>query len=580
MIDPYRMIVVNLIASISLLSGILIYRFIYPRKRMNFLFILILVSLLPLISMLRKGTYESGDLNIHTGFAISFYESLTDGNFIPRWSSQIIYGYGYPLFIFVYPLPYYLASLFHFLGFTFINSFKLILAFSFMASGIGMYFFIKEELKNKFSAFTAALTYLFSPYHLVDMHFRVSVGETAAFAVLPFCFLAIRKMSNKVTFLWFFLSSLSVALLVLSHQAISLTSFPFLITYCLYLWTTKNKKNFKHLFAYMFSLTIGLLLSSFYWIPVIFESKYINLLTRGNTLFIQPLQLLYSPWKWGLLFQGPNGELSLSVGYVQWFVVVFSVVLFLKIKNTFKEKRLYLISIISFFLLLFMTQSISNSIWLNIPLLRGFQFSYRLLLLISFFISIITGIFIKNIKNKWFFIVLCFITVSTTILNWGNRKTIPELTDQIIQYEFPTSMTKVGDSTTIWVDSNKFTSEKRLVPHIAIIQGKVNVSDISRNSTKHKYLINVLSDKAELKENTLYFPNWIIKVDNNPYPFSFTDPKYPGVITFSLSRGSHLVEVIFMNTLVRSFSMFLSGLTFLGILIYAFVSRKLNFPKL
>src|SRR3989338_3935244 len=124
MIDPYRMIVINFIASFSLLFGILIYKFIYPRGKFNFLFILILISLLPLISMLRKGTYESGDLSIHVGFATSFYESLMDGNFIPRWSSQIIYGYGYPLFIFVYPLPYYMASLLHFLGFTFINFLK------------------------------------------------------------------------------------------------------------------------------------------------------------------------------------------------------------------------------------------------------------------------------------------------------------------------------------------------------------------------------------------------------------------------------------------------------------------------
>jgi len=579
MIDPYRMIVINFIASFSLLFGILIYKFIYPRGKFNFLFILILISLLPLISMLRKGTYESGDLSIHVGFATSFYESLMDGNFIPRWSSQIIYGYGYPLFIFVYPLPYYMASLLHFLGFTFINSFKLILAFSFIASGIGMYLFIKEELKNRFSAFFAALIYLFAPYHLVDTHYRVSIGEALAFAILPFCFLIIRRMSNKIAFLWFFLTSSSIALLVLSHQAISLTSFPFLIAYCLYLWITKNKKKFKNLFAYIFSLVIGLLLSSFYWIPVIFESKYINLLNKGVISFIQPFQLLYSPWRWGLLFQGPSGELSFIVGYVQWFVIILSVVLFLKGKNAFKEKKLYLMSVISFFILLFLTQSISKPLWMNIPLLKGFQFSYRLLLLVAFFVSIISGIVIKNIKNKWFFIVLCFIAISTTILNWGNRKTLPQLNDAVIQYEFPSSMTKVGDSTTIWVDSNKFTSEKRLVQHITVIQGEAKISDILRNSARHKYLINVRSDKADFKENTLYFPNWVVKVNNKPYPFRFTDRAYPGVITFSLNKGSHIVEIIFMNTFVRNFSMLLSALTFLAILIYFFVPKKLNLPK-
>ena len=184
-----------------------------------------------------------------------------------------------------------------------------------------------------------------------------------------------------------------------------------------------------------------------------------------------------------------------------------------------------------------------------------------------------------NNKRIFLFVILCFITVSTTILNWGNRKVIPQLNDQIIQYEFPTSMTKVGNSTTIWVDSNKFTSEKRLAPSIIAIQGDVDVSYISRSSTKHEYLINVLSDKADIKENTLYFPGWIVKVDNNPYSFNYANPSYPGLITFSLNKGFYVVEIIFTNTFVRIFSMLLSGLTFLGIFIYIFIFKKLNFPK-
>src|SRR3989338_7386795 len=152
MTDPYKMILVSFASSILLLIGIIIYRYVYPKRDINLFALLILISILPLISILRKGTYESGDLNIHVGFAASFFESLRDGNFIPRWSSQIIYGYGYPLFLFTYPVPYYLASLFHVFGFTFINSFKIILALSFLSSGAAMYLFIKEELKNRYSA--------------------------------------------------------------------------------------------------------------------------------------------------------------------------------------------------------------------------------------------------------------------------------------------------------------------------------------------------------------------------------------------------------------------------------------------
>ncbi|MEK7572914.1 MAG: 6-pyruvoyl-tetrahydropterin synthase-related protein [Patescibacteria group bacterium] len=575
MLDPYRMVFVNIIASLFLLGGVVFYKFVYPKKNINLLFLLILISLLPVISILRSGTYESGDLTIHTSFAISFYESLMDGNFVPRWSSQMIYGYGYPLFIFVYPLPYYLVSLIHFLGFTFIDSIKIILALSFISSGIGMYLFIKEELRNKFSAFFAALVYLFSPYHLVDLHFRVAIGEILAFAILPFCFLAIKKMSYSITPRWFYFSTISFSLLILSHQAISLISFPFIIVYYLYLWITKNNKKIKYIFFYIFTLVVGLLLSGFYWLPVVMESQYMNLLTKGNISFVPLGELFYSSWKWGFLFQGHKGELSFMVGYVQWFIIIFSIILFIKGKISLKEKKIYLISVISFFILIIMTQSVSSPIWMSVPILRGFEFSYRLLLLISFFISIIAGITMKNVNNRWLLIGLCIVTISITILNWGNRGTIPQLNDQAIKYEFPRNITKVGHSTTIWVNSDKFKSNNRLVPHIIVLQGEANISETFRNSVRHEYLINVISKNALIRENTLYFPGWKLYVDNNIYPINFQNPKYPGIILFDLSPGLHDIEISFEDTPIRKISKLISFVT--GVFLVFYMIK--NFPR-
>lgn len=559
MLDPFRMIVVNLTSSTLLILGIITYKYIFPRRNINLLFLLILVSLLPLISILRTGTYESGDLTRHTGFAMSFYESLRDGNFIPRWSSEIIYGYGYPLFLFVYPLPYYLAALFYSVGFTFIDSIKIILAFSFIASGVTMYLFIKEELKNKFSAFIAALFYLFSPYHLVDLHFRVAIGEVIAFALLPFCFLTIKKMSYKISYQWFFLSAISLFLLILSHQAISLISVPFIIIYSLYLGIKKSKKTVSFISFSIFSLITGALLSCFFWLPVIFEARYTNLLTKGIVSFISLDQLFYSPWRWGLLFQGHEGELSFIIGYVEWFVILFSIFLFFKkLKGRFKEKELYLISLVSFFTLLILTQSFTNPIWMTIPLLNTFQFSFRLILLAAFFMSIITAIVIKNVPNKWLFVILCLFAVSTTMLNWGNRRMLPLLKDSAILYNLPQDMVKVGPGVTIWTDTDKLNLNQRVVPHIEVLQGKANVSEISRKSTKHDYLITVTSQNAVFRENTLYFPNWTVRVNGNPYPFSFTSSNAPGIITFNLNKGSYKVNVSFMDTDIRKLSLLIS----------------------
>ena len=171
MIDPYRMVFVNVVASLAVSIIVYLYFKIIPKGKINYILLLFLISLLPLISIGRKGGYESGDLSIHSIFAISFYNSLRDGNFIPRWAGEMYFGYGYPLFIFIYPLPYYIVSLFHLLGFDFTSSVKLLLVFSYLVSGLFMYLWIKIIL-GKIPAFTASVFYLFAPYHLVDMHLR------------------------------------------------------------------------------------------------------------------------------------------------------------------------------------------------------------------------------------------------------------------------------------------------------------------------------------------------------------------------------------------------------------------------
>ena len=182
--DSAHMAIYNLIFSLVLFAGILIYRYIYPKKKINLIVLLILISILPLLSILRPGSYESGDMSINAIKTMSFYSSLREGHFIPHWAGNLNALYGYPLFVFTYPLPYYLAAFFHVFGFSFIDSIKCLLITAFIASGLTMYLFLKNEFGEK-AAFVGSICYLFSPYHLMDMQFRVDIGETLAFVFLP-----------------------------------------------------------------------------------------------------------------------------------------------------------------------------------------------------------------------------------------------------------------------------------------------------------------------------------------------------------------------------------------------------------
>src|SRR5258708_14541171 len=139
MTDPIRLVFTSLAAASLLGIGILTYRYIYPKKKINLFVLLFFISVLPVISIFRIGTYQAGDLTLHASFLISFYDNLSQGNIIPQWSAGFCGTYGCPNLEFEYPLPYYISSIFHFIGFGYLNSIKIFLALSFILSGVGMF---------------------------------------------------------------------------------------------------------------------------------------------------------------------------------------------------------------------------------------------------------------------------------------------------------------------------------------------------------------------------------------------------------------------------------------------------------
>ena len=578
MIDPYRMIVINLIISSALILGLLFYRYIFPKKRINLLLLLVIISFLPLISILRKGGYESGDLSSHVQFAMQFYENLLQGNFLPRWIDQHCSGYGCPVYIFIFLASNYLISILHFIGFSFIAAAKIIIAASFILSGVGMYLWIKDEFGEK-PGFTAAIIYLFAPYHLIDLHFRVSIGELISMAILPFLFLTTKKLQETKKLSYFIFTSLFFGLLILSHQVTSFASFPLILLYAYAVWfrKRKNKRTIRTALQVLFPYLCGVLLTAFYWLPIFTESKYTTYSLQNEITFHHFSDFLYSPTLFGLLFQGHKGELYTSIGYTQLVIVAFGLCLLLKRKVAGKEKILLTGSLLTFIILFTMMQSFTKPIWDTIPVIKNFQFSWRLMIESIFAISIISAIVVKKYPGKIFFITLCFISIFYTFLNWGNRKAVPEINDstlrkQEIWKDYPG---QVDVLTPKWVDIYKPWIGKKPKKHIEIINGNAEITEISRKIEKHEYVVQAKT-KTVIKENTYYFPGWKLLIDNKETKINFTDKQYPGLITFNLDKGLHKVDIILTDTTDRIISKWISAVTatILGVVILFRLIRR------
>lgn len=567
MLDPYKMVYLNTIVSVIMLLGFFVYKYIFPKKNISLFFIFLLISILPIISIFRIGDYESGDFNTHIYRTMDFYKSLTEGHFFPSWAASLNATYGYPLFIFNYPLPYYILSFFHLLGFSYISSMKIFLATNLVFSGIFMYMCSRKIFRNELAAFTTAIFYQFAPYHLISIHYKITIGEIMIFTILPTLFLFLQKLWHDKNKLWLPIASILAALLIMSHVVLALFCMGIIFMYSLFLgYFSKSRYP---IFSTTFVFILGSLSSVYIWMTPFLLGKYTIISKVPEFTFnIQPWELLFSPWRLGLLYQGPYGEISLLLGYTHIFIVIALIYLLFqhKIQSKYRNTIIFWLSL--FFGLVFFTTKYSEFLWRVIPFLKSTGGSHRLILLITFVSSILAGYFSIYIQKKsLLFWLLIGFTVFSTILNWGHRNLIPYVNDQSLKNTIAESTSK-GEGH--WYANSKWRNMKdpwfKYPPksHLEIVKGSSEIIELQRLTTKHSYIISSQND-VRVRDNTLYFPGWNA-YDNNK--LISTKPDDEGVISFKITKGLHYVQVIYDDLLVYKTLKTISVIVFFGLVFY------------
>ena len=564
-IGALHMVFISIVALLLLIIGLITYKHFFPKRKIHLLLLLFLVSFLPLISIFRSGSYESGDLTLHAKYAAEFYENLVQGNIIPRWMGRDCSGYGCPEYMFIFMLPYYMVSLFHYFGFSFIDSVKAVLITSYISGGVGIYIWLKKEF-GAIPAFIAAVFYQFAPYHLIDMHFRVSIGEIVSMGILPYIFYFIKILSNTKKYTYAIYTGLTFSCLILAHQATSLMSLPLILLYCLYVLYNDKVKDFKTVATVLISPFLGIALTAFYWLPLLVEKKYIWYGVTSSISFHSFWDYLYSPItdRLGLLFQGNNGEQHLNVGYTEWFVVFFAGYLLIKKRILKNDKILLISSLIIFGILFFFMQSFSRPLWNAIPLATSIQFAWRLLIEVMIIISIIVAIVIRAVPNKYFVIILCAVTILFTILNWGNWMMVSGVTDHVVETQqlFQEKPGTVELTTPIWVNRYAKWIGVAQKQHLQTLSGTTQIIPLTYNQTLHIYSVTV-QQSAIMKENTYYFPGWELFVNNQSYKINYTRSPYNGIITFPLKEGKYIIKLEFVNTPIINLAEKISLITFI-----------------
>lgn len=205
--------------------------------------------------------------------------NLRSGVFPARWMPSGAHGLGYPFFNFYASFPYYLASLLNLLGAGVLWGIKITQALGFVWAGLACYGLARRLGASGPGALLAATVYTMAPFHLVNVYVRGdALSEFYAFALYPTILWAATAVAQRPSGLRMAGLAASYGVLVLTHNISALVFSPLVGLWILIAALLRPEgRTWRGFGAACASIALGLLLSAWFWIPALRESRLVQL---------------------------------------------------------------------------------------------------------------------------------------------------------------------------------------------------------------------------------------------------------------------------------------------------------------
>lgn len=545
--------------------------------------VIFILSLFALKSLAFDGFYTSHDGENHTARIAQYYLAIKDGQFPPRFAGSFYNNLGSPIFVYIYPLPYILGTILHFTGLSFANTFKVLLSTGFVVSQMFTYLWLLELFKDKKAALIGALFYAWVPYRFLLIYVRGSLSELLAYTFVPLVFYSITRLYTKATFKWVFMTTLSLACLLLSQNLVAYITLPIFVIYTLILYFFKKSWDF--LLKAAITAIWAFLISSFTYLPALLERNFIIFNSAFNNTFNSHFvcfgQLIHSPWGYGFDFPGClNDGMSMQIGLVQILVFLIFILFFvywlikkIVIKNgsTSKEENSFftlaiffmVIFLISIFLMLQI--DINLLIWEKLTLLHIIDIPWRFLGLTALSMSVMAAYLVKRFKSGLLFLLLVIFLVIANRNHTRINKSIDYTDQQFLTY------TGTATEKSEFTPNYGVTKAEVIKNRIDLLSGEAEINNLYFNSKLISFAVNVSSNNVLIRINKYFFPGLVIK-DNNQklessrFSLSVDSKMYgqkiseesKGLLNIRLEKGKHNILAEFGETKLRIFADYLS----------------------
>lgn len=425
--------------------------FIHNKSFIASLFIII-VSIISLIPMFDPNyNIQFNDGVQHICRLIGTEQSIKEGELIPVIMSNFCNGFGYSWNLFYSPVTAYLPLIFRIFTTSYEMCMKLFVLAVSIGSGFAMYFFMKKFLngyakckqenktkecninnkdtkKQKFNskldnnkiemiAILASILYILLPYRLNDIYLRMAVSELASFMFLPIVFNGLYSIINLKEKSW--LLVLGGAGMLLTHSMLTV----YVVIFCvIYLLINIKKLDKKTILTLLINAGIILLLTAFYWIPLLQAKLSTDYeVFNENHMIRWDVMIYLKAMPSELAFYIP-GRMYYGIGIL---VIIGTVLSFTILKRKEIDRKNFV-----FFLICGLISTVMALDFFPFEKLPSIftmmQFSYRMLEFGGFFLIICASIAIGMSADKFnIYTVMCLTCISILLL-LPNLKEIPK----------------------------------------------------------------------------------------------------------------------------------------------------------
>lgn len=502
---------------------------------------------------------------------VEMASALKSWHYPVRWSADLGYGFGMPLFNFYAPLPYFIGAIFYLFGFSLVSSIKLLYLLITFITLLGS-FKLGKKLSGNWGGIILAAALTLAPYRALNIFVRGALSEVFAIAFFPWVILALYKKNYLLLFI-------SLVAIILSHNLSALMFIPLAALWALFILKKKELWSIIKAFALAFFTTV------FYTLPSFLEKD----LTKINTIltgyfdyhlhFLYIRQFFQNNWGYGGSAWGANDDISFFLGYGQLFALLFFLILFFiqflqawrgKALNKFLKKNtvLVLAGFITIFCL-FLSIGKSLQLWESLKILAFIQFPWRWLGSASFFLAMFLAIGSGLLKNNlWRKLTLGFLFI-IFFFNTGFFKAEKTIVDSNVFYYSDPQLIRSEMSETlpdyipvqmaneeILKEYNKKYPEASVWLNQDLADDQTFTSQLLKsNNQSQTWKINS-SQENLLNFKIANFTGWTAYLDNQK--IEILENSELGNVQLLVPKGEHLIKLSFKENKLRLLSDYIS----------------------